>query len=297
MGTGEKLVLMKTIKGQPIYYLQKDGVLYPPLPDYSSHLKNVRNFRCEPDDVWICGYPKSGNHWMWEVVQMILKGKAEFATEFMEKFLIDFESLDSPFLTAKSRRILVSHLPRKHVPYSMFQKGIKIIYVVRNPKDVSVSAYNHLSSVTDDFRWISFSEYLDLLLQGKVYYGDWYDHVTTWIQAALANPNILIVKYEDMKRDLYGQVRRVAGFLRQNPGEQTIEDIANACTFENMKGKKTECKDKWREDGLISSVYRKGEVGDWRNWFTPEESREFDENHRRKMASCKFSVDFTLDVD
>ncbi|XP_046345274.2 sulfotransferase 1E1-like [Haliotis rufescens] len=297
MGTGEKLVLMRTTKGQPIYYLQKDGVLYPPLPDYSTHLKNVKNFRCQPDDVWICGYPKSGNHWIWEVVQMILKGKAEFATEFMEKFLVDFESLDSPFLMSKSRRILVSHLPRKHVPYSMFQKGIKIIYVVRNPKDVAVSAYNHLSSVTEDFRQISFSEYLALQLQGKVYYGDWYDHVTGWTQAALANPNILIVKYEDMKRDLYREVRRVAGFLRQNPGEQTIENIATACTFENMKGKKTECKDKWREDGLISSVYRKGEVGDWRNWFTPEESREFDEKHRRKMASCKLNVDFILDAD
>ena len=33
-----------------------------------------------------------------------------------------------------------------------------------------------------------------------VYYGDWYEHVTSWYTRSQGNRNILIVKYEDMKR-------------------------------------------------------------------------------------------------
>ena len=60
--TGEQgeVVIMRSRSGQSLCYLQMDGVLYPPLPDYTSHLKQLRDFPCRLDDVWIFGYPKSG---------------------------------------------------------------------------------------------------------------------------------------------------------------------------------------------------------------------------------------------
>ena len=56
----EEVVIMRSRAGHSLCYLQMDGVLYPPLPGYSSHLKQLQEFPCRPDDVWVFGYPKSG---------------------------------------------------------------------------------------------------------------------------------------------------------------------------------------------------------------------------------------------
>ncbi|KAK7494828.1 hypothetical protein BaRGS_00013955 [Batillaria attramentaria] len=287
---------MRSRQGCPVRYLQMDGVLYPPLPGYAAHLKQVQNFPCRSDDVWIFGYPKSGNHWMWEMVNMVLKHRSEFENDFMERYLVDFEDLSSPALSRDSRRVLVSHLPCQHAPLGVFEKGVKIIYVMRNPKDVAVSAYNHLASVTDDFRNLSFSDFLSLYMDGKVYYGDWYDHVFSWFARCRGSRNILVVKYEDMKRDLLTEVKRVAKFLDQPMDGDTADRIARACSFSCMKQGKREYSGKWRQDGLIHSVYRKGQVGDWVNWFSPEDNEQFDKRHEERMQqSGGVTVDFQLD--
>ena len=109
-----------------------------------------------------------GNHWLWEMVNMVLKNKPEFENDVMERFLVDFEDLQSPELSRLSQRVLVSHLPCQHAPRGVFQgEAVKMIYVLRNPKDVAVSAYNHLASITEDFRLLSFSDFLELFMNGK----------------------------------------------------------------------------------------------------------------------------------
>lgn len=57
---GGEVVIMRSGAGHSLCYLKMDGVLYPPMPGYSSHLKRVQDFPCRKDDVWIFGYPKSG---------------------------------------------------------------------------------------------------------------------------------------------------------------------------------------------------------------------------------------------
>ena len=59
-----EVIIMRSRSGQSLCYLQMDGVLYPPLPDYTSHLKQLQDFPCRSDDVWIFGYPKSGKEYI-----------------------------------------------------------------------------------------------------------------------------------------------------------------------------------------------------------------------------------------
>lgn len=49
--------------------------------------------------------------------------------------------------------------------------------------------------------------WLQLFLDGRVQRGDWFDHVLSWWEQRQAG-NLLFLKYEELKRDFRGQVRR-----------------------------------------------------------------------------------------
>ena len=51
----------------------------------------------------------------------------------------------------------------------------------------------------------SFDKFFELFRQGRLVYGDYFDNVTSWWEHR-DNPAVLIVHYEDMKRDLRAQV-------------------------------------------------------------------------------------------
>ena len=86
-------------------------------------------------------------------------------------------------------------------------------------------------------------------------------------------PNILIISYESLKRDLSTAVRRVATFLDYKLSDEIMERIVNQTSFEKMK-ENPACNnswyDKYRRPGEL--FMRKGVIGDWRNLFTPEQS-------------------------
>ena len=75
-----------------------------------------------------------------------------------------YESLPSP-------RILNNHLYPKHMPTDFFKRERKIIFIVRNPKDVAVSFYNHTFNLDKCYFYHGdFKNYLKLFIQGESTY-------------------------------------------------------------------------------------------------------------------------------
>ncbi|KAK8764319.1 hypothetical protein V5799_033070 [Amblyomma americanum] len=191
-----------------------------------------------------------------------------------------------------------------HLPMSVFQpvKHAKYVYVARNPYDCAVSYYHFLKgstpkTITD----VSFERFLSMFLNGKVIYGDYFDHVMPWYDRRHED-NVLFITYEQLKADTGEQVLRIADFLGKEHGtalrqdDSLLEKILDASSFENMKiffkekpgervkkiietaGEKSE-----RVEILMnfpkeqvemhdgSGFVRKGIVGDWKNYFTPEQ--------------------------
>ena len=91
-------------------------------------------------------------------------------------------------------RVFKSHLPIKYLPDDIDDKA-KIVYVLRNPKDIIVSIYNFLikSGKRDRFDG-SLDDYVDNFINGKTWYGAWWSHVDSYIR----RPNVFVVKYEEM---------------------------------------------------------------------------------------------------
>lgn len=97
---------------------------------------------------------------------MLLGGAAEYSPHAKESRMLEIrrpeelEALESP-------RILNTHYPYELLPENMGASKCKIIYMLRNPKDVAVSLYHHLTK-HDDFRYNgSWSNFLQLYLGDK----------------------------------------------------------------------------------------------------------------------------------
>ena len=87
------------------------------------------------------------------------------------------------------------------------------------------------------------------------------------------------MKYEDMKKDLPVAVSQVASFIGADISSDVIGKIAVLTDFEYMKNDDTanmsELKPYLRPD-RSTEFMRKGEVGDWKNYLSPEQSAEMD---------------------
>lgn len=140
---------------------------------------------------------------------------------------LNLDEMDSP-------RAFKSHFPYDQMPCGPPNTTLgKYIYVVRNPKDVFVSYSIHASSV-QAFPQQDSDVYFKQFLQGEVSYGSYFSHVLSW-WTHKGDDNVLVLRYEDMKKDLPSAVATIAKFIGQDIIKELVEEIAQRTTFENMK--------------------------------------------------------------
>ena len=258
-------------------YLKRQERTYRPLPKGS--------------DIFIVSYPKSGTSW----VQMILY---QLKTDGAMK--IDHIGQKIPHLEEtlfRSRTELNNLTPpwilKTHLPYSRIPRvRAKYIYVMRNGLDVAVSYYHHYERcIPNPPR--SFSEFFKRFLTGDVAYGSWFTHVADWVE----NKNgldMLLVKYEDMIRDLPGSIATIAAFcdLPFPSGERSR--IIHNCSFEFMQ-QHDAIFDISRNRSNKGRFIRRGAVGEWHEYLDEamltDYIREFDRHiHLDKLRPFRPSL-------
>ncbi|KAJ8314118.1 hypothetical protein KUTeg_008679 [Tegillarca granosa] len=99
---------------------------------------------------------------------MLRHGVSEYAPLFTIMEVIDTKSLDE----MQSPRVFVSDLPFRYLPKQLKERG-KIIYVVRNPKDIAVSYYCHLRNMTVGDYEGEWNQFFPLFMEGNRIIGDW----------------------------------------------------------------------------------------------------------------------------
>ncbi|ESO94701.1 hypothetical protein LOTGIDRAFT_227335 [Lottia gigantea] len=267
----------------------KDGRLMPKFdPEV---LENVKSLKLREDDVIILAYPKSGTHWLFEIAQMLKLGTTDVPVVSKSDFMIEYVKQD--ILDAKPLpRILNTHYRFHDLPTDIHTKKPKILYIRRNPKDASVSFYNHTIKLSKYYEYSGqFSDYLRLWVEG-VDYGSWFDYVKEYEEVCQnSDLDILSLEYEQLKKDLINEVRKISDFLELERNEELIKDISERCTFSSMHSRKGHLTG--LADGQ-SIMYRKGDVGDWKNWFTVAENEWFDEVYKEKMKDSNLKFVYEL---
>lgn len=186
----------------------------------------------------------------------------------------------------------------------------KYIFVARNPKDCCVSFYHHMRQLPGyQFSDATFGEFFELYLSGELEFGDYFSHFLSWYQERHRS-NVLLMTYEQMKKNLKDVVLKVAKFLRDGEDKylqentNILDGILKNCSFEGMKFINTVLnsmydnveemlKDPFIPKGRKYIVaynatlpifkkqkiefIRKGEVGSWKQVLTPEQNRRLEE--------------------
>ncbi|XP_075896038.1 sulfotransferase 2B1-like [Nelusetta ayraudi] len=269
-------------------YLSK--AIYPP-----EALKYYEEFSFRKDDVIIVTYPRSGTIWAKEIVPLILSGgdPASVGTvpswhrvpwlEVWTTRKLKLEQRPSP-------RMFASHFHYNMMPPSFFKTKPKVIYIMRNPKDVFTSSYYFFGSLLHLVKPGPLNEFLHKFLDGKVMFGSWFDHVKGWLSAE-DKDRILYISYEEMIADLKNSLSRIAQFLEKPLEADVLKKIAEQCLFSSMKkNKMSNYSEAPREfvDQSKSEFLRKGIAGDWKKLLTEEEAEHFDAVYKEKMKDVKY---------
>ncbi|MBY4638041.1 sulfotransferase domain-containing protein [Sphingopyxis sp. XHP0097] len=211
-------------------------------------------FAFRPDDVIVSTYAKSGTTWTQQIVgQILFQGDPDVRVADISPWLdlrLPTEEEKFALLDAQThRRFIKTHLP---LDAFVYRPEIKHIYIARDGRDIAWSMFNHASNFVPEFYDILnsvpgrvgpplehpeadvvafFRRWLDQ--DGAPFWSLW-ENVRTWWEGRHL-PNMLMLHFADMKRDLPGTIRKVAAFLEVELSDEAFERAVLHSSFDWMK--------------------------------------------------------------
>lgn len=255
------------------------------------------DFRFRDDDIVIGTYAKSGTTWMQQIVsQLIFDGQEGLEVAEMSPWMdlrVPPKEVKLPAVEAQThRRFIKTHLP---VDALVFSPKAKYIYIGRDGRDVVWSMHNHHLNAND-----AWYEALNDT-PGRVgppiakpvedpaqYFEDWlnrdghpfwpfWENIRSWYEIRDL-PNVHLVHFADLKRDMAGEIRKIAGFLDIEPSAGSWDAILDHCSFDYMKRNAAASVPLggafW--DGGAKTFIHKGENGRWSDRLDPGISQAYE---------------------
>ena len=260
------------------------------------------DFRFRDDDIVIATYAKSGTTWVQQIVgQLIFSGRENLPVAEMSPWLdlrVPPKEVKLPEVEKQThRRFLKTHLP---VDALVFSPKARYIYIGRDGRDVAWSMYNHHANANQ----LWYEALNDT--PGRVgpaiepppdsvrqYFHDWlerdghpfwpfWENIRSWWEIRHL-PNVLLLHFADLKRDMPGEIRRIATFLDIAIDEARWQAIIEHCSFDYMKAHAAASAPLggvfW--DGGAETFVHKGTNDRWRDTLSAEESSAYE---RRALA-------------
>jgi len=300
---------------------QRDSIISTPhnivMPKtYEAIAEKIQNFKVREDDIWIITYPKCGTTWTQEIVWHIMNdvnkelGKLPL---FVRSPFLEFQGIITPSFLEKalpkdgkqtemmrktfeesvdyaenlpSPRIIKSHMPFEFLPQNLLDTA-KVVYVCRNPKDTCVSYHHHINEMLKlmyQFKG-SFDQFTDCFKDGPLEYGSYFSHLKSgWKRRN--HPNMKFIWYEDMRKNSVKEVSSLATFLNHPLSEEKVNELVEHLEFSNMKERAA------KVDQRRSTFFRKGEVGDWKNFFEGEKLENWDKWIAKNLEGSDIQFNF-----
>lgn len=264
------------------------------------------DFKFRDDDIVIATYAKSGTTWTQQIVsQLLFNGTEDLEVSAMSPWLdlrVPPKEIKLPEVEAQThRRFIKTHLP---VDALVFSPRARYLYIARDGRDVVWSLYNHHANAN--------AGWYDALnnTPGRVgppidpppesivqYFRDWLDgdgfpfwsyweNIRSWWEIRDL-PNVMLLHFADLKRDMPGSIRRMAQFLAIPIDEDRWPDILHHCGFDYMKqhASKTVPLGGAFWDGGAETFINKGTNGRWRDLLSAEDISRYEQRALAELGT------------
>jgi len=289
-GTSEHTALMPTyyaplVPGTPIHYRSADE-------DSTRWL----GFPHRPGDIVISTRSKSGTTWVQMICALLvfqtprLPAPLADLSPWLDWLVEPREEVFARLGGQQHRRFIKTHTPLDGLP---LDRGVTYVVVARQPLDMAVSLYHQGDNLDRErVRRLTGGAPPDRPVRPRPPVREW---LLSWIDREadpreqldslpgvmwhLADawrrrdePNVVLVRYEDLAADLEGQMRRLAGLLEITVPEEVWPRLVEAAGFESMRSYADELAPD--RAGVLKdrrAFFRQGMTGSGRSLLTDEE--------------------------
>ncbi|XP_069170151.1 sulfotransferase 1A1 isoform X3 [Procambarus clarkii] len=320
----------QTLYNQGMVRLRPGGWLYPTV--FTKYADAIYNYKFTDGDVLVMGMPRSGTTWMLELVwtmlhnpdlnqrgnlpifiraphidfDMMLDSKTIRSTvENPQQFTKMFRQMcpgkkveDGVFLQISEAlpapRVMKTHLPSTLLPPSLLQTT-KVVYMARDPKDVVVSLFHHFCNVRFHNYTGTFDNFVKHFINNDLLYSPyWPNLMMAWEQKDDANMHFVF--YEDLKADIKKELGTLNEFLGTNLSQQQLENVAQHTSFSSMKARSEKDAANYHQGAQRreGAFFRKGEIGDWKNHFSPELEQDMNRWIEKNLGNIIFRGNSSL---
>ena len=274
-------------------------------------------FVFRPDDIVISTPAKCGTTWLQTICALEIFQSTKFyqpldrISPWLDIMMRPIDEVLADYERQTHRRFIKTHTPLDGLP---FDDRVTYICISRDPRDIAVSWDNHFNNLNFAtlfaLREVAMGPTdLDELLASAppLPSDDPHERFWSWADPAMRGvsvsdlpivlhhldtfwqvrdqPNIMLLRYEDLLDDLEGQMRYIADRLGIVIAETVWPDLVQAATFEDMKGRASELAAEASHDGFYNDrdqFFRKGSTGQWRQFLSDEELPRY----AARVAEC-----------
>lgn len=244
--------------------------------------------RCD----WVLmSWGKSGRTWL----RVMLSRAYQLKGDLDASELLDFDNLKSrdpqlPAVFFTHNNYLRDYTGNQHSK-SHF-KGKRIVLLVRDPRDVAVSQFfqwqfrmrPNKKFINDYPPHEAGIDVWDFVLDKEAGVPRIVDYFNGWAEAIAELQDILVVRYEDMRKDPAAVLEKIMAFTGTAVTPEQVQEAVDFAAYDNMKkmeeekffkgsGARVKPGDK---DNPQSFKVRKAKVGGYRDYFTDEQCEQLD---------------------
>jgi len=224
----------------------------------------ARGLTVFPDDTFLVSFPRSGNTWARFLVCNLIA--PDHPVSFAE-----LESKIPEIYFVSDRKLRAFPRPRVIKSHECFDPRYpKVIYIVRDPRDVLISYYEFQLKrrvLTDDCSLDQFlPRFMESAIEPKI--GSWRDHVVSWIATRAGQSQFLLLRYEEMLANTHREASRIASFLGVDAAPERIARAVELSSADRMRKLEREQAGQWsatKKTRQDKPFVRKAVSGDWKS--------------------------------
>eukprot|EP01084_Bolivina_argentea_P140061 246341_1 len=291
-----------------IKHIAHRRTLWPRLFDIKKREFLQQNYIPKSNETWIITYAKNGTtltqqicHEIMHCVYIKTKSIKHKYYESNQKRYNRAEWIEMLYSTSKTEfdqfinntkntiRFWKTHSKLEHLPCCKLPN--KMIIVCRNPKDALVSFYHHIKNHSKLSYNSGFDWFYVLWIAGLLENGSYFEYYTKYWDLYVNNRkklNILWLNYEDLVRDdksKQKQILKIIKFIGVDDIVNCIQDIEKIMYNTSVNKMKQQYN---KKDEVISNFVRKGNIGDWQNYFNLKQNEIMDTLIRLHFNGTKF---------